>query len=84
MKRLPSTFGASATIDLNWYPPSASWITDISSIVNGSGTYGMLFSGTQIPEHGQYSYCVMEHVRTQDYVTPPDTFDLLYTEVVSY
>src|ERR1700753_1900946 len=78
MKRLPSTstFGTPSTINLNWYPPSASWITNLSSVVNGSGTYGMLFTESKIPEHGQYSFCFMEHVRAKDYITPSDTFEL--------
>src|ERR1700760_2272176 len=76
--RLPLSSRTSMSIDLNWYPPSATWITDLSSVINGSGTYGMLFSGDVTPKHGQYSYCVMEHVRVQDYNTPPDTFDLIY------
>jgi 2-phosphoxylose phosphatase len=83
LKSLPSASRSPMTVDLNWYPPSATWITNLASVINGSGTYGMLFDGSKPPEHGQYSYCLMEHIRSLYYVTPPDTFELLYTEVVS-
>jgi hypothetical protein len=82
--RLPTNSGHSVSMDLSWHPPTSSWITDLSTVISGSGTYGMYFMGSEPPQHGQYSYCNMEHVREQDYIVPSqDDFELVYVELVS-
>lgn len=71
------------SVDLNWYPPNATWITNLTSVINGTGTYGLAFEAV-IPQHGQYVYCNMEHVRPRDYVVPNrNKYELKYVEVVS-
>lgn len=71
-------------ISLNWFAPSSSWITDLATVINGTGTYGFRFDGSLPPANGQYSYCNMEHVRPQDYQVPDKSkYELTYVEVVS-
>jgi 2-phosphoxylose phosphatase len=82
--RIPSrSIIRSSSIDVRFYPPNATWITDLATVINGSGTYGMLFEDGASPNPGQYSYCNMRHVGSKDYVVPnTDEFELLYVEVV--
>jgi hypothetical protein len=74
-------------VSLNWFPPAQSWVTDLATIVNGSGTYGYSFGGSQIPaggKYGDYVYCNMPHVRKQEYQVPAkDQYELIYVELVS-
>ncbi|KAF2673297.1 phosphoglycerate mutase-like protein [Microthyrium microscopicum] len=72
-----------AAVNLSWFPPSASWITDLAVVINGTGTQGFRFNGSGLPELGQYSYCNMEHVRPQNYQVPSmDKYQLVYVELV--
>jgi hypothetical protein len=71
-------------IDIGWYPPSASWITDIDQVVNGEGTFDFRYGGHDPFISGQYSYCDMERVRPGSYIIPPkNEYELIYVEVVS-
>ena len=84
---LPRRFNMSnmtaSSVNLNWFPPTSSWVTDLDTVLNGTGTYGYRFDGSAPPKHGQYSYCNMEHVRPDDYVVPnKKEFELVYVEVV--
>jgi len=81
-----STSALSSSIDLDWHPPNATWINDLSSIVNGTGTYGFVFNSSQLPDevsYGTYNWCNMPHVRAQEYQVPDPEFKLEYVEVVS-
>jgi hypothetical protein len=74
------------SMDLAWHPPASSWITDLDSVVNGTGTYGFYFNGSQLP-HGvdyasTYNYCQMPRVRSQEYSVPPKNYELIYVELV--
>jgi hypothetical protein len=80
----PMSTMTSNGIDIGWYPPSASWITDINQVINGEGTFDFRFGGHLPFISGQYSYCDMEHVRPGSYIIPPKTeYELIYVEVVS-
>jgi hypothetical protein len=69
--------------DIGWYPPSATWITDLDEVIGGTGTHGFRFDGSIPPTSGQYSYCNMAHVRPSDYVVPSQKeFELIYVELV--
>jgi hypothetical protein len=72
-------------VDLNWYPPNTTWITNLADIINGTGTFGFGFSdqaGHGV--YGGYNWCDMPHVRTEEYVRAGEDFELVYVEVVGF
>lgn len=72
-------------VDMMWHPPAQSWLSDLTTVVNGTGTYGLHFSGSDLPDgakYGEYNYCNMPHVRTKEYKKPNSSYELLYVEVV--
>jgi hypothetical protein len=76
----------SASIDTAWYAPNATWITDLSAVVNGTGTNGFIFNNS-LPEnvtYGGYNWCNMPHVRRNEYIIPSPEYKLEYVELVSY
>ena len=73
-----------STADLKWYAPKKSWINDLGQVVNGTGTYGFEFGGSQLPngvKYGTYNWCNMPHVRPQEYQKVSEEFELIYVEV---
>ncbi|MCJ1309782.1 hypothetical protein MMC25_003443 [Agyrium rufum] len=93
---LPSSLASSSgigavannnTINLNWYPPNASAINDLSQVINGTGVYGFVFSSSTLPPgvpYGTYDWCNMPHVRREEYVVPrkEDGWSLQYVELI--
>lgn len=74
----------SATADLKWYAPKKSWINDLSQVLNGTGTNGFEFGGSELPagmEYGTYNWCNMPHVRSQEYKKASEDYELVYVEV---
>jgi hypothetical protein len=72
------------TTELKWYAPRKSWINDLGQVLNGTGTNGFVFSGSQLPAgtpYGSYNWCNMPHVRAQEYQKPSEDFELVYVEV---
>lgn len=82
-----SSFAASSaqSVDLNWYPPSQTFINNLASVVGGKGVYGFVFNTSDTPagEYGVYNWCNMPHVRKTEYVVPPSDYELAYVELVS-
>ncbi|KAH9868652.1 hypothetical protein J1614_007724 [Plenodomus biglobosus] len=77
----------STAIDLNWHAPTKSWINDLEQVLNGTGTNGFVFSGSQLPsgvQYGTYNWCNMPHVRKEEYKKVSDDFELLYVERTPY
>jgi hypothetical protein len=71
------------TVDLSWYPPNSTWITNLTDVINGTGTHGFIFNGDEVRQYGGYNWCNMPHVREQEYVRVDKEFELVYVEVVS-
>ena len=74
----------SQTVDLKWHPPNATAINNLTVVINATGVNGFQFEATTpstIP-YSTYNWCVMPHVRPQEYVVPPSDFKLKYVEVV--
>jgi hypothetical protein len=73
------------TIDNAWYPPNATWITDLSAVVNGTGVHGFIFDDSYPTNvaYGGYNWCNMPHVRQSEYVIPSSEYELEYVELVS-
>ncbi|KAF1945072.1 cytochrome P450 [Clathrospora elynae] len=72
-----------SNVDLGWYAPKNSWINDLGRVVNGTGTNGFQFNGSQLPdrvEYGVYNWCNMPHVRKEEYVKVSQEFELVYLE----
>lgn len=73
-----------ATVDLKWYAPKKSWINDLNRVINGTGTHGFIFNGSDLPAgtpYGTYNWCNMPHVRPQEYPRVSDKYELQYVEV---
>lgn len=71
--------------DPDWYPPKQTWINSLSNVINGTGTHGFVFSGSELPpgtEYSTYNWCNMPHVRKEEYVVPGKEYELKYVEVV--
>ncbi|KAK7920104.1 hypothetical protein PG985_008126 [Apiospora marii] len=69
---LVSTGAAAAAgmgVDLNWHPPAATQLNNLTSALQGSGTYGFIFNTSQTPDarYGQYNWCNMPHARRTEY-----------------
>uniref|UniRef100_A0A0W0EXY4 Putative phosphoglycerate mutase-like protein n=1 Tax=Moniliophthora roreri TaxID=221103 RepID=A0A0W0EXY4_MONRR len=65
------------------YPPSASDINNLASVINGTGAPG-IFNSSATPDdiYGIYNWCNMPHVRKREYKRPSKEFTLEYVEVI--
>jgi hypothetical protein len=82
---LPFVAPQTDSTSLSWYGPKASWITNLSDIINGTGTHGFIFNTSESPlsiEHGYYNWCNMPHVRKGEYAIVDSKYELEYVEVV--
>jgi len=52
----PLCKGANTTAELIWYPPVKSDINTLSTVINGTGTYGFVFNSSQAPLN-TYDWC---------------------------
>ena len=70
--------------DLKWYGPAATPITNLSSVLNGNGTFNFIFNTSQasISQYGTYNWCNMPHVRPEEYEIPSSDYKLQYVEVI--
>ncbi|KAK4655784.1 hypothetical protein QC762_0053610 [Podospora pseudocomata] len=71
-------------IDLSWYPPKPSSITNLTTVFNSTGVWGFIFNTSHTPDsqYGTYNWCNMPHVRAKEYPRPPSEYELLYVEVI--
>ena len=72
------------SIDLGWYAPKKSWINDLGQVLNGTGTNGFGFGGSQLPAgtpYATYNWCNMPHARSQEYPKASKEYELQYVEV---
>lgn len=76
---------AAMSIDTNWYPPKATVINDLDTVLDSTGVYGFIFNSSEAPagSYGRYNWCNMPHVRKTEYVRVPQGYELEYVEVVS-
>lgn len=73
-----------SSMDLGWHAPKKSWINDLGEVLNGTGTNGFGFGGSQLPAgtpYGTYNWCNMPHVRSQEYPKASKEYELQYVEV---
>jgi acid phosphatase len=88
VSRIPMISNSTIPIDLNWHPPSPSWITNLTTVVNGTGIQGLQFDWSgqfQNQSDGvryDYDYCDMPRVREQEYKIPDRKFKMVYVELV--
>lgn len=75
---------SSTSIDAIWYPPNATWITDLAEVINGTGVHGFTFNNSYPKNvaYGDYNWCNMPHIRQTEYVTPDPQYELEYVELV--
>jgi hypothetical protein len=70
------------TADLDWHAPAKSHINNLSSVINGTGTFGFIFNSSQGPLD-VHNYCNMPHVNPKSYPRVKDpSFKLEYVEVI--
>jgi hypothetical protein len=77
---------AIAPVDLAWYPPNATAINNLDSVLKSSGVYGFVYNSSTNPKnvpYGTYNWCNMPHVRKTEYVKPSKEYKLKYVEIVS-
>ncbi|KAK6498576.1 hypothetical protein TWF481_011161 [Arthrobotrys musiformis] len=87
---LPVTFAFMATKGVEaswveWHPPAATWINNLTRILHDDGVHGFIFNGSTLPDGadpGRYNWCNMPHVHPETYVVPPTMFELVYVEVI--
>ena len=73
------------SVNLSWYPPSSSWVTNLGDVINGTGVYGFIFDSSTDPPgtpYGTYNWCNMPHVRPQEYKRASYGYNLEYVELV--
>ena len=78
---------ANSSVNLAWYPPSNTWVTNLNDVINGTGVYGFVFNGSTDPPgvpYGTYNWCNMPHVRPQEYKRPDSEYQLEYVELVYF
>jgi acid phosphatase len=81
---IPTVISQNASVDLGWHAPKKSWINDLGQVINGTGTNGFHFSGSQLSAgapYGTYNWCNMPHVRRQEYPKANAEYELQYVEV---
>ncbi|KAF8885002.1 histidine phosphatase [Infundibulicybe gibba] len=65
------------------YPPKSTQINNLTQVLSGSGAPGIFDSSTTpLKDYGEYNWCNMPHVRTQEYKSPAKEFTLEYVEVI--
>ncbi|KAK4204786.1 histidine phosphatase superfamily [Triangularia verruculosa] len=71
-------------LDLAWYPPKPSSITNLTAVFNSTGVWGFIFNTSHTPDeqYGTYNWCNMPHVRAKEYPQPPAHYELVYVEVI--
>lgn len=72
-------------VNLSWFPPSSSWVTNLGNVINGTGVYGFIFNSSTDPPgtpYGTYNWCNMPHVRPQEYKKADAEYKLEYVELV--
>jgi hypothetical protein len=81
---VPIVAAGNASVNLDWHAPKKSWINDLDQVLNGTGTNGFVFSGSQLPAgtpYGTYNWCNMPHVRREEYPRASAEYKLQYVEV---
>ncbi|KAE9980427.1 hypothetical protein BLS_008759 [Venturia inaequalis] len=75
---------SSTSIDATWYPPNATWITDLAEVINGTGVHGFTFNNSYPKNvaYGDYNWCNMPHIRQTEYFTPDPEYELEYVELI--
>ena len=84
---LPLPLAVFGAVDLTWHAPNATWINNLSSVMNSTGTNGFVFSSSELPtgvKYGTYNWCNMPHVRKQEYPKAGSDYVLKYVEVVRF
>ncbi|KAF9450832.1 histidine phosphatase [Macrolepiota fuliginosa MF-IS2] len=78
---LLSVAGASAAVV--HFPPSSTNINNLTFALSGTGPPGIFNSSvTPNKEYGTYNWCNMPHVRTKEYKTPSQDFELTFVELI--
>jgi 2-phosphoxylose phosphatase len=70
--------------NLAWYAPNTTAITNLTTVLNGTGVFGFIFNTSNTPDHeyGIYNWCNMPHVRRQEYPVPSADYRLKYVEII--
>ena len=49
-----SSAAKSPKVDLNWYPPNATQINNLSAVIHNTGVYGFVFNDSNAPPGNAY------------------------------
>ncbi|KXN85635.1 Lysophosphatidic acid phosphatase type 6 [Leucoagaricus sp. SymC.cos] len=74
---------ASAIATVVHYPPASTNINNLTFALHGTGRPG-IFNSSVTPnrEYGIYNWCNMPHVRSMEYKSPSNDFELQFVEVI--
>ena len=76
-----------SSVNLAWYAPSNTSVTNLNHVINGTGVYGFIFNSSTDPPgtpYGTYNWCNMPHVRPQEYKKADSEYQLEYVELVCF
>src|SRR5215469_5738603 len=82
-----SSMPANSSVNLAWYAPSSTWLTNLNNVINGTRVYGFIFNSSTDPpgtQYGTYNWCNMPHVRPQEYKKADSEYQLEYVELVCF
>ena len=65
-----------------WYAPAQYEVNNLTSALNGTGTYGFVFNTSQAPPSTVYNWCNMPHVNPTTYIRPSKEYKLEYVEII--
>lgn len=68
--------------DTTWYAPAKYAVNNLTSALNGTGTYGFVFNTSQSPPSTVYNWCNMPHVNPTTYIRPSKEYKLEYVETI--
>ncbi|ORY76585.1 hypothetical protein BCR35DRAFT_314486, partial [Leucosporidium creatinivorum] len=76
---LAASLSANATFAPIHYAPAATKFSNLTWVINGTGTDGQIYTSSKTPKK---DYGVYNYVRKTEYVTPSSEYQLEYVEVI--
>lgn len=80
-----ATQDSSVQVDAKWYPPKASRLNNLDTVLSSTGVYGYQFDSSNLPngiDYGTYNHANMPHVRPAEYPAADPEYRLRYVEVI--
>ncbi|CAD0087095.1 unnamed protein product [Aureobasidium mustum] len=72
-------------VNLSWHAPPSTNVSDLQSVINGTGTWDFIFNSSNTPAglpYSTYNWCNMPHVRRTEYPKVNSSYKLEYVHVI--